>query len=196
MRTHIVRERLTAPFLINDSQPRLLFDLPAKQHVGIYLCVGRENNTIYRTDEMLREYFTKFISSYENCCIEEFYIDKIDTITDIRPGRKRLLDDCRNGKINLIATKSMHRFFGSQDQWIVINEALQSLEPSVDVYFDTEGVRRSEMLDLINWAMYKSLTMRNSFEWPYRYCRRALLFKQNDHDEGTDTTYVDEKDLR
>lgn len=89
-------------------------------------------------------YYTKLIGSKEGWVCVGIYADEArsGTKTDRRDDFQRMVQDCRDGKIDLIMTKSVTRFARNTVDSIRTIRELKAL--GVGVYFEKEGINTLE----------------------------------------------------
>ena len=91
-------------------------------------------------DEPQKERYTNLISQHEDWKLAGIYIDR--TISGSRKmyGEKfrKMIIDCREGKIDLVITKSISKFARSVDDCGMIIHYFNSLANPVEVYFVKE----------------------------------------------------------
>jgi DNA invertase Pin-like site-specific DNA recombinase len=94
--------------------------------------------------ELQVSYFTELITSNPDMELVGIYGDKGKSglSTEKRPGLKKLMDDCREGKINLILTKSISRFARNMAECAEMIRKLQSL--GVNIIFEKENLNSQD----------------------------------------------------
>ena len=95
-------------------------------NVGIYLRLSRDDE---RAGESLsienqRRVLTNYVKEQGWTIYDEYVDDGISGVTFDRPGVQRLLDDAKDGKINLILCKDLSRFGRN---YIMVGQYLDSL---------------------------------------------------------------------
>ncbi|MCM1023032.1 MAG: recombinase family protein [Prevotella sp.] len=81
-------------------------------NVGIYVRLSKDDERLGESVsiENQKMILTKYVSE-QGWCTKEIYVDDGFSGTDFnRPAVIRLLDDAKNGKINLIIVKDLSRF--------------------------------------------------------------------------------------
>jgi DNA invertase Pin-like site-specific DNA recombinase len=94
--------------------------------------------------------------------------EHIDTYTDIgsgrsinsRPGFRRLMADCEQGKIDLIFTKSISRLGRNCVDFLMVLRRLKEL--GVDVYFQNEGIFLSNESSELILSLHAALAQAES----------------------------------
>ena len=84
-------------------------------------------------------YYSKLIQDNPNWEYGGVYADEARTGTkDSRPEFQRLLNDCKQGKIDMIITKSISRF---ARKTLTVLETFRELKKlGIDVYFEKENI--------------------------------------------------------
>ena len=90
---------------------------------------------------MIREHYSKLIKSHENWEFAGIYVDDgAGNTTSPRPELKRLLEACREGKIDLVITKNVSRLYRNVTDVVNLARELRSLTPPVGIYFEENGI--------------------------------------------------------
>ena len=86
------------------------------------------------------KYFTEYISNHDNYELIEVYYDEGITGTSVkkRDGFNRMIEDCENGKINLILTKEVSRFARNTVDTLCFTRKLSAL--GIGVIFMNDGI--------------------------------------------------------
>ena len=86
------------------------------------------------------KYFTEYISGHDNYELIEVYYDEGITGTSVkkRDGFNRMIEDCENGKINLILTKEVSRFARNTVDTLCFTRKLSAL--GIGVIFMNDGI--------------------------------------------------------
>ena len=90
--------------------------------------------------ELQVDYYKKLINSNENWEYVGVYSDcgKSGTSTDKRNEFNKMIEDCRQGKIDLVLAKSISRFARNTLDCLGYIRELKNLNPPVGVYFEKE----------------------------------------------------------
>lgn len=117
--------------------------LPRYKNVGVYCRVSTGSQEQLRSLANQVSHFTQFIKNKPLWKLFDFYIDVASGIsTEDRREFRRMLDDCHNGKIDVIITKSISRFGRNTQEALT---ALRSLKLSgVGVVFEAENIDTAE----------------------------------------------------
>ena len=90
--------------------------------------------------ENQRKHFEQEIRSNPDYEFVDVYLEigVSGTKTELRPELQRMIQDCREGKISLILTKSISRFSRSTSDCLEMVRTLTAL--GVDIYFEKESI--------------------------------------------------------
>ncbi len=86
--------------------------------------------------ELQAREFEQMIQNHSKWRFAGMYVDEGRDNT----ARDCLIDDCRKGKVDLIITRSVVRFGQTLSGTVKLISRLQSLNPPVGVYFESEGL--------------------------------------------------------
>lgn len=133
--------------------PNLLVVLPAKTETGLYDDTVHRRVAVYArvsTDdphqtssyELQKNYYEGYVSRHPNWELVGIYADEGISGTSLhhRDAFKRMIDDCTNGKIDLIITKSVSRFSRNIVDCVGTVTALKSQTPPIGVFFENEQI--------------------------------------------------------
>ena len=120
-------------------------EIPAKPkedkliRVAAYARVSSDKDAAFHSLEAQRTYYENYIKQNSRWQLVDIYSDNGISGTIInRPEFKRMLDDCRSGKVDLIVTKSITRFARNT---IVLLETIRELKAlGIDVFFEKENM--------------------------------------------------------
>ncbi len=119
--------------VIVDSNTRFT---KRKLKVCAYCRVSTDSNEQQMSFETQVSYYTNFINSNHDWIFAGIYADEGITGTSIqkRDDFNRMIEDCKNGKIDMIITKSVSRFARNTVDSLMTCRMLKSL--NVGVYFE------------------------------------------------------------
>ncbi|WP_313119315.1 recombinase family protein [Proteiniclasticum ruminis] len=114
-----------------------------KLKVAAYVRVSTELEQQKTSIKTQYSYYLYLILKDPRYILADIYIDdgKSGRTTEGRPEFKRMMEDCKAGRINLIITKSLSRFARNTVDTLTYLNMLKSLEPQVDVWFERENLR-------------------------------------------------------
>lgn len=112
----------------------------AKRRVAAYARVSTEMEEQANSYEAQVDYYSNFIRSKPEWTMVKIYTDKGISGTNIkhREGFNEMINDARNGKIDLIVTKSVSRFARNTLDTISLTRELKSL--GVEIFFEEQNV--------------------------------------------------------
>ena len=116
-----------------------LAPLPKRRRAAAYARVSSGKETMLHSLSAQVSFFSGLIQKQPDWEYVGVYADESLTGTkDNRPEFRRLLDDCRAGKIDIVITKSISRFARNTVTMLETVRELKSL--GVDVYFQRENI--------------------------------------------------------
>lgn len=92
--------------------------------------------------ELQKNYYADYIRNQPGWVMVDTYADEGISGTQIkrREGLKKLLADCRAGKIDYIITKSISRFARNTAECLSMIDELKNLKPPVGIIFENENI--------------------------------------------------------
>ena len=118
-----------------------------KSKIAAYCRVSSKQREV--SFESQTEYYTNLIKRTPYWELVNIYADKglSGTRTDNREGFQQMMNDCRNGKIDIIITKSLSRFARNTYELISLVRELKSL--NISIHFENEKIDTMSMNDEI-----------------------------------------------
>lgn len=112
--------------------------------VAAYCRVSTKQEEQLNSYETQRSYYTNKISSEPNWKMVGIYADKgiTGTSTKKRDEFNRLMRHCREGRVDMIITKSISRFARNTVDCLVYTRKLK--EMNVDVFFEEQGIHSTQ----------------------------------------------------
>ena len=132
MNNEMIRQWLRKP--PSEGPIDLLKEKPLR--VAVYQRVGAADIIQTTSTELTWVGWKEYIAQNRLWSFAGMYIDEGIENSD----RDCLLDDCRAGKIDLILTKSLLRFFISLEEAVKVSSELAALNPPVGIFFESDGV--------------------------------------------------------
>lgn len=123
------------------AKPKVdLFDTAQKLRVCAYCRVSTDNEEQTSSYELQKAHFEEYIKGMSNWELVEIYADEgiSGTSTEHRESFNRMINDAREGKIDVILTKSISRFARNVVDTILITRELKNRNPSVRIIFESE----------------------------------------------------------
>lgn len=148
-------------------------EIPAKKRVAAYARVSGGKDAMLHSLSAQISYYSGMIQKRRDWEYAGVYADEALTGTkDERPEFQRLMSDCRNGKIDMIITKSIARFARNT---VTMLEAVRELKLlGVDVYFEKENIHSLSgdgelMLTILaSYAQEESRSVSENCKWRIR----------------------------
>lgn len=159
--------------VIKAVEPITIRDTRTHLKVCAYCRVSTGNIEQTSSFELQNNYYRDYIEKHENWTNVGIYADEGISATSMkhRDGFKRMIEDARRGKIDLIVTKSVSRFARNVVDCIDTIRMLKSLTPPVRVYFESEGIDTADsssdvMLNILAiFAQEESHKKSESLNW-------------------------------
>ena len=154
--------------IINHKAP-----LEQKKKVAAYARVSNGKDAMLQSLSAQISYYSNFIQSRNDWLYAGVYADEAKTGTkDNRPEFQRMLEDCKQGKINMIITKSISRFARNT---VTLLETVRSLKDlGVAVFFEEQNINTLTsdgelMLTILaSYAQEESLSVSENQKWRIR----------------------------
>ena len=117
----------------------LIPPLPKRKRVAAYARVSVEKEASLHSLAAQVSYYSKFIQSRKDWEYVGVYVDEgLSGTRANRPELQRLLQDCRDGKIDMVIMKSVSRFARNT---LMTLESIRELKAlGVDIYFERENI--------------------------------------------------------
>ena len=144
--------------------------LAAKKKVAAYARVSSGKDAMLHSLSAQVSSYSKLIQSHSDWQYVGVYADEAITGTKAeRPNFQRMLDDCRNGLIDMVITKSISRFARNTVTLLDTVRELKSL--NVDVYFEEQNIHTLSadgelMLTILaSYAQEESRSVSENMKW-------------------------------
>ena len=127
----------------NRSKPRLVRQVysppPLFKKIGIYCRVSSKTDAQLNSLAQQASFFVQMVSKRTDWQLADIYIDiRSGERSDNRSEFQRMLDDCQDGKLDIILTKSISRFGRNTEESL---QALRLLKAyNVTIIFDVENL--------------------------------------------------------
>lgn len=110
--------------------------------VAAYCRVSTDREMQATSFELQRQEYKELIQREEEWEFAGIYADEgiSGTSAEGRPGFLRMIQDCREGKLDLILVKNVSRFMRNQVPCIAYARELENLSPPVGILFETENI--------------------------------------------------------
>ena len=118
------------------------YDNDINQIVGIYVRVSTDDVRQTTSFELQKTYYEDFVKKHPNWTLYKIYADEgiSGTTTEGRKAFNEMMEDARNGKLDLIITKSVSRFARNTEDFLGAVRKLSKLKRRVGVYFESEAI--------------------------------------------------------
>ena len=139
--------------LVQNADSSRITVIPAIEKVDIHQDTSHKNCVVYArvstpnerqlySFEMQQKYYTDFVTRHAGWELIKIYADEGISATSLknRDEFNAMIEDCKQGKIDLIITKTVSRFSRNLLDCIRCVRELAALKPAVGVYFETEGI--------------------------------------------------------
>jgi len=168
-----------------------------KKRVAVYARVSTDDPRQTSSYELQKNHYMDLVRHHPNWNLVDIYADEGISGTSLqhRNAFIRMINDCHDGKIDLIVTKSVARFARNVLDCISHVRQLAALQPPIGILFETENIytlnRNSEMsLSIISTLAQeeshnKSEIMNASIEMRFKrgiFLTPPLLGYDNDED--------------
>ena len=113
-----------------------------EKRVGVYVRVSTDDPRQTSSFELQRNHYTDLIDRYPNWHLYRIYADEGISGTSLKHRKSfiKMIEDCKQHKLDLIVTKSVSRFARNIYDCIGYIRMLAALKPPVGVLFETEGL--------------------------------------------------------
>lgn len=147
--------------------------LEQKKKIAAYARVSSGKDAMLQSLSSQISYYSDMIQSRNDWLYVGVYADEAKAGTkDNRPEFQRMLADCRDGKINMIITKSISRFARNT---VTLLETVRELKDiGVDVFFEEQNINTLTadgelMLTILaSYAQEESLSVSENQKWRIR----------------------------
>lgn len=159
------------------SNTDLFGEEPSKKElVGAYCRVSTMSDMQVESYELQKAYYEEMVTRQPTWTLVGIYPDEGISGTSMRNRRNflRMIEDCKQGKLTLIVTKSISRFARNVVDAISTVRMLRNLPQPVAVLFETEQINTmrpgaDSMLSLLaSFAESESLIKSTSMKWAIR----------------------------
>jgi len=147
--------------------------IPRWKRVAAYARVSSGKDAMLHSLSAQISYYSDYIQRHGEWEYVGVYADEAFTGTkDARPEFQRLINDCRNGKIDMVITKSIARFARNTVTMLEIVRELKLL--GIDVYFEKENIHSLSgdgelMLTILaSYAQEESRSVSENCKWRIR----------------------------
>ncbi len=158
--------------IVQKIEP-LIPKIPTRKRVAAYCRVSSGKDAMLHSLSAQISYYSELIQNQRGWEYKGVYADEALTGTkEHRPEFQRLINDCRNGKIDMIITKSISRLSRNTLTMLEVVRELKSL--NIDVYFEQENIHSISgdgelMLTILaSFAQEESRSVSENCKWRIR----------------------------
>ena len=118
------------------------YDETSRKRVAVYARVSTDDPRQTSSYELQKNHYTDMVNRRSDWDLAEIYADEGISGTSLqhRDAFKRMIEDCKAGKIDLIVTKSVSRFARNVIDCIGYVRDLKAMNPPIGVFFETENI--------------------------------------------------------
>lgn len=137
---------------------------PKTIRVAAYCRVSTDEDAQAGSYELQVQYYTELINRNPEWVFVDIYADEGISGTSVkkRVMFQKMIQDCQDGKIDLIITKSISRFARNTLDCISYVRQLRSLDPPVAIYFENENLNTLDRRNEAFIAMLSSVAQGES----------------------------------
>jgi len=119
-----------------------VFEDSSQKRVAIYARVSTDDVRQTSSYELQKSHYIEMVDRHPNWKLVDIYADEGISGTSLkrRDAFVRMVEDCKNGKIDLIVTKSVSRFARNVVDCIGCVRQLAAMRPAVGVFFEMESI--------------------------------------------------------
>ncbi len=112
------------------------------KRVAVYARVSTDDPNQTSSYELQKNHYEDLVNRRDNWELVDIYADEGISGTSLqhRDSFLRMIEDCREGKIDLIVTKSVSRFARNIIDCIGYVRQLKAADPPIGVFFETENI--------------------------------------------------------
>lgn len=147
---------------------------PGKKRTAAYCRVSSQSDEQRNSLKNQIDFYKNYFKDQDDAVFIGIYADEgiSGTRAEFRPQFMKMIEDCRDGLIDSICTKSVSRFGRNTVDTLIYTRELRSL--GIDVYFEKENIHSTEssselMLTLMAaFAESESESMSENIKWGKR----------------------------
>ena len=128
--------------VIPAIQPVDFYNDKSNKRVAVYARVSTDDPNQTSSYELQKNHYTDVVSRHEGWELSQIYADEGISGTSLqhRDSFKKMIQDCKTGKIDMIITKSVSRFARNVVDCIKLVRELAKMQPPIGVFFETENI--------------------------------------------------------
>ena len=122
-------------------QDHKVFPIQNEKRVAIYLRTAALDSQRQRVLNLEKKYYQELLHNNTQMQLVKIYCDEgYSGNSQIRPGLNQMIADCEAGKLDLIVTRNVSRFYRNIVESLSLIRKLRMLEKPVGVFFESEGL--------------------------------------------------------
>ena len=133
-----------------------------KLRMAAYCRVSTDNEDQLHSFEAQVNYYTKYIEEHEQYTLADIYADEGISGTNVKKRKDfmRMIGDCRDGKVDIVITKSISRFARNTQDCLNYMRELKSL--GIPIIFEKENINSMESTGELLFTILSSLAQDES----------------------------------
>ena len=118
------------------------YDEKKRKRVAVYARVSTDDPRQTSSYELQKNHYTDMVNRRPDWDLVDIYADEGISGTSLqhRDSFIRMIEDCKDGKIDLIVTKSVSRFARNVLDCIGYVRQLKAMNPPIGIFFETENI--------------------------------------------------------
>lgn len=145
------KEKIRKRYRVKNDRVRMIpakdegggiFDDTQPERIAVYARVSTDSENQTSSYELQKNYYEEMVKRHPNWMLVDIYADEgiSGTSLEHRESFMRMIDDCMDGKIDVIITKSVSRFARNIEDCIHYSRQLRFRTPPVGILFETENI--------------------------------------------------------
>ena len=131
------------------------------RRAAVYCRVSSNKNIQIHSLEAQLEYYIDYFKRNPQFTFAGIYTDIASGLnTSSRKGFQKMINDCKQGKIDIIITKSISRFSRNTYDFLVVIRTLKKL--GVDIFFQNENIYLSEQKGEFMMTVFEAVAQQES----------------------------------
>lgn len=163
--------------IVIPAKPTVEVEGGRKRRVAAYCRVSTNAEDQMNIYEAQKARYLSLIESKADWELAGIYADRglSGTAMKNRTELRRMIEDCKQGKIDYIITKSVERFSRNIEQCISMVNTLLSLKPPVPVFFETDNINserdrfENDLFFSAFVAQQESVKKSRNIKWRWTY---------------------------
>lgn len=122
--------------------PEDFYHAETMKRVGVYARVSTDDPRQTSSYELQKNHYQDVVSHHENWSLVKIYADEGISGTSLqhRDAFLEMIEDCKNGLLDMIITKTVARFARNVIDCIGYARELAAMNPPIGIFFETENI--------------------------------------------------------